>query len=183
MQIIKKSLEGLVEIIPTVYSDERGVFFETFNRAIFEANGLPTEFVQDNQSFSKKGVVRGLHFQREPFAQGKLVRVIMGRVVDVAVDIRPDSPTFGQYETIELDAIRQNMFYVPEGFAHGFVALEDSIFCYKCTNLYHKASEGGIVWNDADLKIDWQIKNPIVSGKDQQLLAFKQLFQDTAFSN
>lgn len=183
MQIIKKSLEGLVEIIPTVYSDERGVFFETFNRAIFEANGLPTEFVQDNQSFSKKGVVRGLHFQREPFAQGKLVRVIMGRVMDVAVDIRPDSPTFGHYETIELDAIRQNMFYVPEGFAHGFVALEDSIFCYKCTNLYQKTSEGGIVWNDADLKIDWQINNPIVSGKDQQLLAFKQLFQDVAFSN
>lgn len=179
MQIIKKSLEGLVEIIPTVYTDERGVFFETFNRTIFEAHGLPTEFVQDNQSFSKKGVVRGLHFQREPFAQGKLVRVIVGRVIDVAVDIRPNSPTFGQYETIELDAVSQNMFYVPAGFAHGFVALEDSIFCYKCTNLYHKASEGGIVWNDTDLRIDWQINNPIVSEKDQQLPAFKPL----SFSN
>jgi dTDP-4-dehydrorhamnose 3,5-epimerase len=174
MQVIKKSLEGLVEIIPTVYKDERGSFFETFNKQAFETNGLPTHFVQDNQSFSKKGVVRGLHFQRAPHAQGKLVRVIMGRVLDVAVDIRPESPTFGQYETVELDAQRANMFYLPEGFAHGFVALEDSIFIYKCTNLYHKASEGGIIWNDPEINIDWRVSNPIVSEKDLQLPTFKE---------
>ena len=177
MQVIKKSLEGLVEIIPTVYKDERGSFFETYNKQEFEAHGLPTHFVQDNQSFSKKGVVRGLHFQREPYAQGKLVRVIMGRVLDIAVDIRPDSPTFGQYEAIELEAECGNIFYLPEGFAHGFAALEDSIFIYKCTNLYHKASEGGKIWNDPDININWQVSNPIVSQKDLQLSTFKAYFK------
>lgn len=175
MQVIKKSLEGLLEIIPTVYKDERGYFFETYNKQAFEAHGLPTHFVQDNQSFSKKGVVRGLHFQREPHAQGKLVRVVMGRVLDFAVDIRPNSPTFGQYEAVELDANRGNLFYVPEGFAHGFVALEDSIFIYKCTNLYNKAAEGGILWNDPTLNIDWQVTNPIVSSKDLELPQFDQI--------
>ena len=175
MQVIKKSLQGLVEIIPTVYKDERGYFFETYNQQVFETHGLPTHFVQDNQSFSKKGVVRGLHFQREPFAQGKLVRVVMGRVIDIAVDIRPDSPTFGQYEAVELDAERGNLFYLPEGFAHGFVALEDSIFFYKCTNLYNKASEGGIIWDDPTIKIDWQISSPIVSEKDLLLPRFDQI--------
>ncbi|TAE41455.1 MAG: dTDP-4-dehydrorhamnose 3,5-epimerase [Runella slithyformis] len=181
MQVIEKSLKGLVEIIPTVYTDERGAFFETFNSTAFEKYGLPTHFVQDNQSFSKKGVVRGLHFQTEPYAQGKLVRVVVGRVIDVAVDIRVGSPTFGQYEMVELDAIRQNMFYVPAGFAHGFVALEDTVFCYKCTNVYHKASEGGIAWNDPDLNIDWQVANPTVSDKDQQLPFFKQVFEGVSF--
>ncbi|MBB3840681.1 dTDP-4-dehydrorhamnose 3,5-epimerase [Runella defluvii] len=175
MQVIKKSLEGLLEIIPTVYKDERGYFFETYNKQAFEAHGLPTHFVQDNQSFSKKGVVRGLHFQREPHAQGKLVRVVMGRVLDFAVDIRPNSPTFGQYEAVELDATRGNLFYVPEGFAHGFVALEDSVFIYKCTNLYNKAAEGGILWNDPTLNIDWQVTNPIVSPKDLELPQFDQI--------
>jgi dTDP-4-dehydrorhamnose 3,5-epimerase len=175
MQVIKKSLQGLIEIIPTVYKDERGYFFETYNQQVFETHGLPTHFVQDNQSFSKKGVVRGLHFQREPFAQGKLVRVVMGRVIDIAVDIRPDSPTFGQYEAVELDAERGNLFYLPEGFAHGFVALEDSIFFYKCTNLYNKASEGGIIWDDPTIKIDWQISSPIVSEKDLLLPRFDQI--------
>lgn len=175
MQVIKKSLEGLLEIIPTVYKDERGYFFETYNKQAFEAQGLPTHFVQDNQSFSKKGVVRGLHFQREPHAQGKLVRVVMGRVLDFAVDIRPNSPTFGQYEVVELDANRGNLFYLPEGFAHGFVALEDSVFIYKCTNLYNKAAEGGIIWNDPTLNIDWQVTNPIVSSKDLDLPQFDQI--------
>ena len=175
MQVIKKSLQGLIEIIPTVYKDERGYFFETYNQQVFETHGIPTHFVQDNQSFSKKGVVRGLHFQREPFAQGKLVRVVMGRVIDIAVDIRPDSPTFGQYEAVELDAERGNLFYLPEGFAHGFVALEDSIFFYKCTNLYNKASEGGIIWDDPTIKIDWQISSPIVSEKDLLLPRFDQI--------
>ncbi len=173
MQVIHKSIEGLVEILPTVYRDERGLFFETFNKNLFQQHGLPTEFLQDNQSFSKKGVVRGLHFQKEPYAQGKLVRVIVGRVLDVAVDIRPDSPTFGKYEIVELDAVRNNLFYLPGGFAHGFVTLEDAIFCYKCTNVYNKASEGGILWNDPDLNIDWQVQNPIVSEKDVVLPTFE----------
>ncbi|MEZ4905500.1 MAG: dTDP-4-dehydrorhamnose 3,5-epimerase [Spirosomataceae bacterium] len=181
MQVIKKSLEGLVEILPTVYKDERGSFFETFNRQDFEAAGLPKVFVQDNQSISKKGVVRGLHFQRAPYAQGKLVRVSVGKVLDIAVDIRPDSPTFGQYEAVELDAEKGNMFYLPEGFAHGFAALEDSIFIYKCTNLYHKASEGGIIWNDPDLQIGWQISEPIISPKDLQLPPFKTFLETVGF--
>lgn len=174
MQVIKKSIEGLIEIIPTVFRDERGYFYETFNQQTFEAAGLPTHLVQDNQSFSKKGVIRGLHFQRAPHAQGKLVRVVMGKALDIAVDIRPDSPTFGQYEAVLLDAELQNMFYLPEGFAHGFAALEDCVFIYKCTNLYHKASEGGILYNDPDIQIDWQIATPNVSSKDLQLPSFKE---------
>jgi dTDP-4-dehydrorhamnose 3,5-epimerase len=176
MQIIKKSLDGLVEIIPTVYEDERGLFFETYNQVAFEKHGLPTHFVQDNQSFSLKGVVRGLHFQLAPFAQGKLVRVISGRVIDVVVDIRPESATFGKHEMVELDAIRNNMLYVPEGFAHGFIAIEDSIFSYKCTNIYNKPAEGGILWNDPDLNIDWAVSHPVVSDKDLLLPSFKSLY-------
>ncbi|TDB68144.1 dTDP-4-dehydrorhamnose 3,5-epimerase [Arundinibacter roseus] len=176
MQIRETSIKGLVEIFPRVFEDERGAFFESFNKDAFEKAGLPVHFVQDNQSFSTKGVLRGLHFQNAPFAQGKLVRVIVGRVLDVAVDIRPDSPTFGTYEIFELDAVRNNMAYIPEGFAHGFAALEDSVFSYKCTNVYNKAAESGIIWNDPELAIDWGIENPIVSEKDWQLESFKALF-------
>ena len=178
MQIRKTSMEGLVEIFPRVFEDDRGIFFESFNMQVFESLGLPTHFVQDNQSFSKKGVVRGLHFQNAPFAQGKLVRVISGAVLDVAVDIRPDSPTFGRYEIFELRGDKNNFAYIPEGFAHGFVALEDSIFSYKCTNVYSKISESGILWNDPDLGIDWGVENPIVSEKDEILPTFKSLFAD-----
>lgn len=177
MQVRTTSIEGLVEIFPRVFEDERGAFFESFNEDSFKKAGLPTNFVQDNQSFSKKGVLRGLHFQKAPFAQGKLVRVISGRVLDVAVDIRPDSPTFGKYELFELDGKRNNFAYIPEGFAHGFLTLEDAIFSYKCTNLYDKASESGIIWNDADLAIEWNIENPLVSEKDIILPTFKELFQ------
>lgn len=176
MQIRETSIKGLVEITPRIFEDERGSFFESYNEEAFRKAGLPTGFVQDNQSFSIKGVLRGLHFQNAPYAQGKLVRVIVGRVMDVAVDIRPESPTFGQYELFELDAIRNNMVYIPEGFAHGFVALEDSVFSYKCTNLYNKACESGIIWNDPELAIDWGLADPIVSDKDQQLPSFKSLF-------
>jgi dTDP-4-dehydrorhamnose 3,5-epimerase len=123
-------------------------------------------------------VVRGLHFQNAPFAQGKLVRVISGRVLDVAVDIRPDSPTFGKHEIFELRSDINNIAYIPEGFAHGFVALEDSVFSYKCTNVYDKASESGILWSDPDLGIDWGVENPIVSEKDIILPTFKSLFGD-----
>jgi dTDP-4-dehydrorhamnose 3,5-epimerase len=174
MQVIKKSIEGLVEIIPAVFRDERGYFYEVFHKRNYQEAGLPYNLVQDNQSFSKKGVVRGLHFQREPNAQGKLVRALTGKVLDIAVDIRPDSPTFGQHETVLLDSAVQNIFYIPEGFAHGFAALEDSVFIYKCTNFYHKPSESGIIFNDLDLKIDWQVSNPIVSDKDLQLPSFKE---------
>ncbi|MDQ6479654.1 dTDP-4-dehydrorhamnose 3,5-epimerase [Dyadobacter sp. LHD-138] len=177
MQIRETSIAGLVEIIPRVFEDDRGFFFESYNEELFRKLGLPTNFVQDNQSFSIKGVVRGLHFQNAPFAQGKLVRVISGRVLDVAVDIRPDSPTFGKHEVFELRSDTNNMAYVPEGFAHGFVALEDSVFSYKCTNVYNKGAESGILWNDPDLGIDWGIENPIVSEKDLILPTLKSLFE------
>jgi len=177
MQIRETSIAGLVELIPRIFEDERGAFFESYNEEAFRKAGLPTGFVQDNQSFSVKGVLRGLHFQNQPFAQGKLVRVIVGRVIDVAVDIRPESPTFGHYEVFELDAKRSNMAYIPEGFAHGFAALEDSIFSYKCTNLYNKACESGIIWNDPTLNIKWGVGSPIVSDKDKELPTFKSLFE------
>lgn len=178
MQIRETSIAGLVELTPRVFHDDRGMFFESYNEQIFKQLGLPTNFVQDNQSFSKKGVVRGLHFQKAPFAQGKLVRVISGKVLDVAVDIRPESPTFGKHEIFELSSEKNNIAYVPEGFAHGFVALEDSIFSYKCTNIYNKESESGILWNDEDLAINWGVENANVSDKDQILPTFRSLFGD-----
>ncbi|ARK09838.1 dTDP-4-dehydrorhamnose 3,5-epimerase [Fibrella sp. ES10-3-2-2] len=176
MQVRQTAIEGLIELIPRIFEDERGHFFESYNKPLFASLGLPFDFVQDNQSFSTKGVLRGLHFQNEPFAQGKLVRVITGQVLDVAVDCRPESPTFGQYETFLLDAKLANMAWIPEGFAHGFVALEDSIFSYKCTNVYNKQAEGGIRWDDPDLNINWGIENPNVSEKDQILPTFRAIF-------
>lgn len=176
MEFRKTSIEGLIEIYPRVFGDTRGHFFESYREDLFAQNGIPLLFVQDNQSFSTAGVLRGLHFQNAPYAQGKLVRVITGKVIDVAVDIRPDSPTFGKYEKFILDATLHNMVYIPEGFAHGFAAIEDSIFSYKCTNNYNKASEGGIIWNDSDLNIDFGIENPHVSEKDLELPNFNDLF-------
>lgn len=178
MQIRETSIKGLVELTPRKFEDERGHFFESYNEGVFENLGLPTHFVQDNQSFSTKGVVRGLHFQKAPFAQGKLVRVISGRVLDVAVDIRPESPTFGKHEVFDLRGDLSNMAYIPEGFAHGFVALEDSVFSYKCTNKYNKESESGLLWNDPELGIDWGIENPIVSEKDLILPTLQMLFSE-----
>lgn len=176
MQVRQTSIEGLIELIPRVFEDERGHFLETYNKPLFEKLGLPMEFVQDNQSFSIKGVLRGLHFQNDPCAQGKLVRVITGQVLDVAVDIREDSPTFGQYETFLLDAKVGNMAWIPPGFAHGFVALEESIFSYKCTNIYNKQAEGGLIWNDSDINIDWGVSCPLVSEKDLLLPSFRSVF-------
>lgn len=176
MKIIKTPIEGLVIIEPDVFRDERGYFFESYNYKRFADNGLDMVFVQDNESKSSKGVVRGLHFQRPPFAQGKLVRVFQGRVLDVAVDIRKNSPTYGESYSIELDSIDKKMFYIPEGFAHGFVTLEeDTIFAYKCTNVYNKESEGSLLWNDKDLAIDWKIENPILSERDKNNPIFKDL--------
>jgi dTDP-4-dehydrorhamnose 3,5-epimerase len=176
MKFNKTSLPDVLLINPSIFGDDRGHFFESFNSEIWKSQGLTSEFVQDNQSFSKKGVIRGLHFQNSPHAQGKLVRVIMGKVLDVAVDLRPESPTFGKYELFELDAENGNMVYIPEGFAHGFAALEDSIFQYKCTGLYNKASEGGLRWNDPSLNIAWGVEDPIVSEKDQVLPLFEEVF-------
>ena len=166
MEFKKTSIEGLVEVFPRIFKDERGYFFESYHQSIFTANGISDVFVQDNQSFSTAGVLRGLHLQHAPYAQGKLVRVITGKVLDVAVDLRPNSPTFGKHEKVILDATLGNMFYIPAGFAHGFAALEDSIFSYKCTNYYNKASESGLLWNDPELAIDWGIENPNISEKD-----------------
>jgi dTDP-4-dehydrorhamnose 3,5-epimerase len=177
MKFYSASLPDVLVIKPTIFADDRGHFFESYNADAWVARGLKNNFVQDNQSFSQKGVVRGLHFQTAPHAQGKLVRVISGRVLDVAVDLRPDSPTFGKYELFDLDAVSGTMVYIPEGFAHGFAAIEDSIFQYKCTASYNKASEGGLLWNDPTLQIPWGIEAPIVSEKDQVLPTFSELFK------
>jgi dTDP-4-dehydrorhamnose 3,5-epimerase len=174
MQIIKKPIEGLLIIKPKVFGDERGYFFESWSKQAYENIGLDLSFVQENQSLSQKGVLRGLHFQNPPFAQGKLVRVIKGSVIDVAVDIRKDSITYGEHLAIKLSEENKKIFWIPPGFAHGFVALEnDTIFTYKCTGVYNKESEGALAWNDTDLNIDWGVKNPLVSEKDMVAGSFK----------
>ena len=174
MQIEKTKIEGLLVITPNVFKDDRGYFYESFNTSQWEKLGLKDEFVQDNQSLSGKGILRGLHFQAPPYAQGKLVRVIKGAVIDVAVDIRKDSPTYGESVSIELSEENFKMFWVPAGFAHGFLTLKDeTIFSYKCTNLYNKESEGGLMWNDPSLNIDWGITDPILSEKDKYYKSFK----------
>jgi len=174
MEIIKLDIDGLLLIKPAVFEDERGYFFESFKSPLYKELGLETAFVQDNESKSHKNVVRGLHFQIAPFAQGKLVRVIHGSVIDVAVDIRKNSPTYGKWRSVKLSSDNKLMYWIPEGFAHGFCSLEDdTILTYKCTNLYHKASEGSIRWNDPDLNIKWEVEQPIVSAKDNEALFFK----------
>ena len=175
MTIETLALEGLILFTPPRYTDERGYFEELFHQKRFGDVGLPTEFVQDNLSFSQAGVIRGLHFQREPHAQGKLVRVLKGFVTDVVVDIRPDSPTYGQHEKVDLSEENGALLYVPSGFAHGFEAHEDTYFLYKCTTLYSREAEGGILYNDPALGIEWTINNPIVSPKDLILTPLVQL--------
>lgn len=169
MEAISTFIDGLIILKPRVFSDERGWFFESFNQKVFnELTNTSTNFLQDNQSYSKKNVIRGLHFQAPPCAQGKLVSVIKGKVIDVAVDIRKNSPTYGKHVSIELSSENKLMLWIPEGFAHGFVALEDdTIFSYKCTNYYNKESEGTLQWNDPDLQIDWTIDKEILSEKDK----------------
>ena len=172
MQFIQHDLPGIIEYIPTKFHDDRGHFYESYNQTRFAANGITENFVQDNYSFSTAGVIRGLHFQKDPHGQGKLVRCMTGKVMDVVVDLRKDSPTFGQHEKFILDADKGNMLYVPIGFAHGFIALEETIFVYKCTNFWNKEAESGIRWNDPQLGIEWGVENPIVSDKDQILPDF-----------
>ncbi len=174
MEVIKTKIEGLLIVKPKVFADPRGYFFESYNEGVFKQNGINVNFVQDNQSLSNSGVLRGLHFQAPPFDQGKLVRVIIGSVLDIAVDIRKNSPTYGEHVAIELTEENKTMFYIPPGFAHGFLTLQDNtIFSYKCTNLYNKASEGTVLWNDSDLNINWNIQNPILSEKDIAGTPFK----------
>ena len=168
MKFSKTEIEGLVIIEPNVFEDDRGHFFESYNKNEFVENGINIDFVQDNQSFSQKGVLRGLHFQNLPFAQAKLIRVITGSVLDVAVDIRKNSPTYGQHQNIILSGKNKKMFFIPEGFAHGFLTLEDNtIFSYKCSNFYNTPSEDSILWNDKLLNINWDIDSPLLSEKDK----------------
>ena len=175
MEVLETHIKDLLIIKPKVFEDARGYFFESYNEDVFKRSGINLNFIQDNQSLSNAGVLRGLHFQAPPFAQGKLVRVITGAVLDVAVDIRKNSPTYGQNVTIELNEENKTMFYIPPGFAHGFLTLRDNtIFSYKCTNLYNKASEGTVLWNDKDINIDWNIEKPILSEKDLVGTPFKE---------
>lgn len=173
MNFIPTKLEGCFVVEPKIFNDERGYFLESYNENTFQ-NGIDQQvhFVQDNQSFSKKGVLRGLHYQTGEHAQAKLVRVLQGEVLDVAVDIRPNSKTYGEHVSVLLSAEKQNQFFIPRGFAHGFLVLsQTATFFYKCDNFYNKESEGGIIYNDNSLKIDWQIplNELIISEKDTTL--------------
>ena len=171
MQIFKTPIEGLLVIEPKVYHDARGYFVETYNEQRYREAGVDAVFVQDNKSSSTYGVVRGLHFQRPPYTQAKLVSSAEGRVLDVAVDLRKDSPTYGQHFAVELDADSQRQFYIPRGFAHGFSVLsERAVFTYKCDNLYHPEADGGILLTDIALGIDWRVPadQMILSEKDKK---------------
>jgi dTDP-4-dehydrorhamnose 3,5-epimerase len=175
MEIVKTKIPGLLIIKPTVFEDTRGYFFESYNKQRFLQQGIDQNFVQDNESMSQKGVLRGLHFQKPPFEQGKLVRVMKGSVVDVAVDIRKSSPTYGQWDSVKLTQENKWMYWLPPGMAHGFVALEDNtVFFYKCTNVYNQESEGSIRWNDTDLNINWPINEPILTDRDKNAPIFKE---------
>jgi dTDP-4-dehydrorhamnose 3,5-epimerase len=176
MNIIQTGIEGLLIIEPKVFGDERGYFFESYSERDFTEAVGPVKFVQDNESKSRYGVLRGLHFQKEPYAQAKLVRVVSGAVLDVAVDLRKGSPTFGQHFSVELTGENHRQFFIPKGFAHGFCVLsEEVVFQYKCDEFYHPEAEGGIAWNDPDLAIDWRIpaSDLILSPKDQRHPSFK----------
>ncbi|GAA3588427.1 dTDP-4-dehydrorhamnose 3,5-epimerase [Flavivirga amylovorans] len=170
MRVKETKLKGCFALEPKVFEDNRGYFFESFNQNNFnKLIGQNISFIQDNESFSSKGVLRGLHYQRGEFAQAKLVRVIKGKVLDIALDIRKDSETFGQYVSLELSEENKNQLFIPRGFAHGFIVLSDTaIFSYKCDNFYNKEAEAGIIFNDKNLNIDWQLNESdfIVSEKD-----------------
>lgn len=173
-------IEGLYVIEPTVFKDERGYFVETYNQNDMKEAGLDMVFVQDNQSMSTRGVLRGLHFQKQ-FPQGKLVRVVRGKVFDVAVDLRSDSKTYGKWFGVELSAENMKQFYIPEGFAHGFLVLSDEAeFCYKCTDFYHPGDEDGLAWNDPEIGVEWPLEEGvdlIISEKDQKWKGLKDTFK------
>jgi dTDP-4-dehydrorhamnose 3,5-epimerase len=178
MKFVETEIKDLFIIEPKIWKDDRGYFFESYNKQSFDDAGIHVNFVQDNQSLSQKGTLRGLHAQANPYAQGKLVRVIQGKVLDIAVDIRKESKTYGEYEAVELSGDNNRMLWIPPGFLHGFVTLEDdTIFAYKVSGLYNKSSEFGVIWNDPDLNIDWGIPTDqvILSEKDKTLPLFKDL--------
>lgn len=177
MEFQKTKFKDVYLITPQVFEDARGFFLESYSKQEFEKNDIAIDFVQDNHSLSaQKGVLRGLHFQKPPFAQTKLVRVTRGKAYDVIVDLRKNSETFGQWEGFELSAENFQMLLIPRGFAHGFLTLADNTeFQYKCDEFYHPEADAGVIWNDPDLKIDWPLKNPILSEKDAKLAFFKDL--------
>jgi len=178
MEVNYFDIEGPLEVIPQVFEDDRGIFFESFRAEILSDYGAEKAFVQDNQSFSKKNVLRGIHFQLKPHEQGKLVKVVYGKAFDVAVDLRPASNTYGKHVSVLLNSTIHNMLYIPEGFGHGFVALEDCILQYKCTSYYNPDSDTGLIWNDPDLKINWPVNNPILSKKDTELPSFQSFISN-----
>jgi len=177
MEVKETGFEGLLEIIPSINYDSRGWFFEMYNEETFRKLNINYRFVQQNHSYSLKRVIRGLHFQLPPHAQAKLVTVIKRKVLDVVVDIRRGSKTFSKVYYCVLDSEKRNSLMVPEGFAHGFAALEDTLFAYQCNRTYNREAEGGIVWNDPDLQIDWQTENPILSSKDSSLPTLAELMR------
>lgn len=183
MNIIKTDIEGLLIIEPDVFADERGFLLESHNAVRYAEAGIRETFVQDNLSQSKRGVLRGLHYQAPPFAQGKLVQVVRGKVLDVTVDIRFGSPTFGKYVSVELSAENKRQFWIPAGFAHGFLALEDdTLFTYKCTNVYSKEHDRGVRYDDPAIGIEWGVTTPIISEKDQQHPLFADIPEEFIFN-
>ena len=183
MEVIKTNIDGLLIIKPDVFGDDRGYFFETYSKRKYAEYGIEEDFVQDNISKSLKGTIRGLHYQVGDKAQGKLCHVIKGKVLDVAVDIRFDSPTFGQYFSIELTGEDKTQLWIPPGFAHGFSVLSDEVlFVYKCTNYYSKPDDRAILYNDPQLNIDWKVENPIVSEKDLKAKLINEIQADFVYS-
>jgi len=179
MKFIRQKINDVIIIEPSVYEDSRGFFLETYNKEVFKENGIDAEFVQDNMSSSRYGTLRGLHYQLEPHAQGKLIRVIEGEVFDVAVDIRKDSPTFNQWVGAYINEENKKSMFIPEGLAHAFLVLsEKALFQYKCTNFYYPESARAIIWNDKDLNIDWPINPMIISDKDKKANSFKQAIKE-----
>lgn len=183
MKIEETHLSGLFLIEPKVFGDERGYFMESFNERLFRSStNTSYDFVQDNESCSSKGILRGLHFQAAPHAQGKLIRVVSGEVLDVCVDLRPGSRTLGEHIKVSLSEDNKRMLFVPPGFAHGFVTLEDdTIFQYKCTDYYHPESEFTLLWNDETLGIDWGIADPVLSAKDREGKSLKEILSANPF--
>lgn len=170
----KQEIEDLIVITPRIFSDDRGFFLESYKESDFKTNDIKEEFIQDNHSFSKKGVLRGIHYQLPPKAQGKLIRVIKGAVLDIAVDLRKSSKTFLKWASVELSEENHKMFYIPPGFGHAFLTLTDNVhFAYKCTNEYSQEHDAGIIWNDKNININWPIKNPLLSEKDLNLPTIK----------
>jgi len=176
MKKIETNLNGLFVIEPKIFEDSRGYFFESYNKDSFKNIGIDIDFIQDNQSLSSKGTLRGLHFQNPPYEQAKLIRVLTGSILDVVVDIMKNSITYGKYFSIILDGKNKNMLLIPEGFAHGFLSLEhNTIIQYKCSGIYNKESEGGLIWNDPDINIIWNLESePIISEKDKNNILFKE---------